>query len=56
VFTPVQHLGFTAGLDVDVPLSGGISTETDSGGTSTTTSFSASMLNVGVSLGMLGYF
>jgi hypothetical protein len=60
VFTPVQHIGFTAGLNVDIPLTGGVSTDTTTttpGATaSSSTSFSASILNIGVSLGMLGHF
>jgi hypothetical protein len=56
VITPIPHLGFTAGLTGDIPFAGGHSTETDSGGNSTTFSAGSSIFYFGLTLGMLGYF
>ncbi len=56
VLTPVPHLGFTAGLVADIPISGNRSTDQTQGGTTTTVSQSWSLMNIGLSLGMLGYF
>jgi hypothetical protein len=56
VFTPIPHVGFTAGLTVDIPFAGGHSIETDNGGTTNTFSASSSMFYLGVTVGMLAYF
>jgi hypothetical protein len=56
VYTPIYHVGFTAGLTADIPFAGGHSTETDTGGTSTTFSASSSVFYLGVTVGMLAYF
>ena len=56
VITPIPHLGFTAGITADLPFAGGHSSETDTGSTSTTFSASSSILYLGVTLGMIGYF
>lgn len=56
VFTPIPHVGFTAGLTVDIPFAGGHSTEVDNGGTTNTFSASASTFYMGVTVGMLAYF
>jgi hypothetical protein len=56
VITPIPHLGFTAGITADLPFAGGHSSETDTGSTSQTFSASASVLYLGVTLGMIGYF
>jgi hypothetical protein len=56
VITPIPHVGFTAGLTVDIPFAGGHSTEQDNGGTTNTFSASSSVFYLGVTLGMLAYF
>jgi len=56
VFTPIPHLGFTAGLTLDIPIAGGVSTSTEGGGQTNTTTNSASVLYLGLTVGMLGYF
>ena len=56
VITAIPHVGFTAGLTVDIPFAGGHSAETDTGGTSNTFSASSSVFYLGVTLGMLTYF
>jgi hypothetical protein len=56
VFTPIPHLGFTAGLTADIPFGGGVSTDTTQGGTTVSTSNFASVFFLGVTVGMLGYF
>jgi hypothetical protein len=56
VITPVPHVGFTAGLTVDIPFAGGYSNENVNGGTTNTFSASSSVFYLGVTLGMLTYF
>lgn len=56
VFTPIPHVGFTAGLTADIPFAGGHSTEVDNGGTTNTFSASSSVFYLGVTVGMLAYF
>jgi hypothetical protein len=56
VITPVPHFGFTVGLTADIPITGGHSTETDSPGVTQTTSNWSSILFIGVTGGVLGYF
>jgi hypothetical protein len=56
VFTPIPHLGFTAGLTADIPFGGGVSTDRTQGGTTVSTSNFASVFFLGVTVGMLGYF
>lgn len=56
VFTPIPHLGFTAGLTADIPFAGGFSTTTPNGNGTTTVSNSASAFYFGLTLGMLGHF
>jgi hypothetical protein len=56
VITPVPHFGITAGLTADIPLTGGHGTETDRPGVSTSSSAAASVLFIGVTAGLLGYF
>lgn len=56
VFTPVPHLGFTAGLTADIPFAGNWSFSNQNGGQTNSTSNSASVFYLGVVLGMLGYF
>jgi len=56
VLTAIPHVGFTAGLDVDIPLTGGISENLTQGGTSETISGHSSIFYLGVVLGMLAHF
>lgn len=56
VFTPIPHVGFTAGLTLDIPFAGGVSGSTQNGGQTTTTTDSASVLYFGLTLGMLAHF
>ena len=56
VFTPIPHVGFTAGLDVDIPLTGGHGIEDDNGGTSQSISGHSSVVYFGAVLGMLTHF
>ncbi len=56
VISPIQHIGFTAGLTVDVPLAGGHSLETVANNNTQTNSAGASIWFIGVTAGMLVYF
>jgi hypothetical protein len=56
VITPVPHFGFTIGLTVDIPITGGRSLEQDSPGTTVTTSNWSGVFYLGVTGGLLGYF
>jgi hypothetical protein len=56
VLTPFNHVGFTAGLDVDIPLTGGISANDTTNGVSTTVSGHSAIFFLGVEVGMLVYF
>jgi hypothetical protein len=56
VVTPLPHVGFTASLDVDIPLTGGISDNVTGGGVSSTTSGHSAVFYLGLDLGMLVYF
>jgi hypothetical protein len=57
VITPIPHFGFTVGVTGDIPLTGGISESTTvSGGGSTSVSSHASLLFVGVTGGLVGWF
>jgi len=56
VFTPFPHIGFTAGLDVDIPLTGGHGVEDDNNGTSASISGHSSIFYLGGVLGMLTHF
>jgi hypothetical protein len=57
VITPFPHVGFTAGVTTDLPLTGGHSQDTTpaNGGT-TTVSAASSVLYFGITGGMLVYF
>jgi len=56
VITPVPHFGFTVGVTGDIPLTGGIS-ETQSGtGGSSSVSSHASLLFIGMTGGVIGWF
>jgi hypothetical protein len=56
VITPFPHVGFTAGVTMDIPVGGGHSIENVTGGTTTTFSAGASDFYLGVTLGMLVHF
>lgn len=56
VFTPIPHIGFTAGLTGDIPLLGGHSNEIDQGGVARSQSAWSSVFFFGVTAGLLGYF
>ena len=61
VVTPWTHFGFTIGPTADIPLAGKATSTTSSASssgptTTTTTSNNASMLQVGLSAGLLGHF
>jgi hypothetical protein len=56
VITPFPHIGFTAGVTMDIPLGGGHSIENVMGGTTQTFSAGASDFYLGVTLGMLVHF
>jgi|HubBroStandDraft_1064217.scaffolds.fasta_scaffold60167_2 hypothetical protein len=56
VFTPIPHVGFTAGLTLDIPFAGGVTGSNQNGGQTVTTTDSASVLYFGLTLGMLAHF
>jgi hypothetical protein len=57
VFHIIPHVGFTAGLTLDIPFAGGYSVSTPTGnGTNTTQSGGSSILYFGLNMGMLAYF
>jgi hypothetical protein len=56
VFTPIPHVGFSAGPTMDIPLTGGHSNDHNAGGTSTNTSAWSSVLYFGVTVGMFTHF
>jgi hypothetical protein len=58
VISPVPHFGFTVGPVADIPLAGNVRTESTNTNTSTTTSTDTStkITNLGLVVGMLGYF
>ena len=58
VISPWDHFGFTVGPTADIPISGKrtISGAGTGAGATTSTSVDSSMLQVGVSAGMLGHF
>jgi opacity protein-like surface antigen len=60
VISPWNHLGFTVGPTIDIPVTGkstsASATGTGTTGAATATSFDSAMFQVGVSAGMLGHF
>ncbi|MDP9035359.1 MAG: hypothetical protein M3O50_11170 [Myxococcota bacterium] len=56
VIAPVKHFAFTAGLTVDVPITGRHWQDTTTANNTTTVSASSSMLFVGGTAGILGWF
>jgi hypothetical protein len=53
---PFTHLGFTASLLVNLPLTGSFTTDTTVGGTTTSTSVDRTIRNFGLAVGMVGRF
>jgi hypothetical protein len=57
VITPFPHVGFTAGVTTDLPITGGHSSDTTpANGATVTQSASSSVLFFGITAGMLVYF
>ena len=56
VFHIIPHVGFTAGLYADIPLTGGHSADINNGNTEQSISAWSSIFYLGVDLGMLAYF
>jgi hypothetical protein len=56
VVTPIPHVGFTAGLSLDVPIAGGHSQDVPVGGGTQSVSASSSILFFGITMGMIAYF
>ncbi|HEY1697152.1 MAG TPA: hypothetical protein VGG39_33560 [Polyangiaceae bacterium] len=56
VITPIQHVGFTAALDADIPLTGGHSYTENIGGTSSSVSAASNIFFIGGTVGMLVWF
>ena len=56
VLSPVEHLGFTAGFLVNLPLTGTRTNETSIRGVTTSTSFDETIRNIGLVVGMVGVF
>jgi hypothetical protein len=54
--TPLPHLGFTIGATTDIPLTGGHSLTSTTGGASTSDSAHASLFFIGATAGMFVYF
>ena len=56
VIHPFPHVGFTVGLDADIPLTGGISETTTTGANKASESSHASLFFMGLAGGMLVWF
>jgi hypothetical protein len=56
LFQPFDHLGFTAGIVADLPLSGDHTTEARAGAVTTSRSIHQTVRNVGIVASMLGMF
>jgi hypothetical protein len=56
VITPVPHFGITAGLTADIPIAGGHSAQLDRPGGSQSASAYSSVLYIGVTAGLMGWF
>jgi hypothetical protein len=56
VLTAIPHVGFTAGLDADIPLTGGIKVSGTQGGVSQSISGHSGIFYFGAVLGMIAYF
>jgi hypothetical protein len=53
---PWNHFGFQVGPTADIPLSGSQTVSTTLGGLTTSAKVDSSMLQLGLSAGMLGHF
>jgi hypothetical protein len=56
VFVPVEHFFFNVGPLLSIPFGGSLSREDQRGATTTTTDLDASVLHLGLSAGLGGYF
>jgi hypothetical protein len=56
LFTPISHLGVTAGLTTDIPIAGGHSVTNAAVNASTTASAGSSIFYFGAELGLVGWF
>jgi hypothetical protein len=56
VITPFPHFGFTVGLTGDIPLAGGHSFTANTGGTTSSVSAGSSLMFVGLTSGLVGWF
>jgi hypothetical protein len=56
VLTAIPHVGFTVGLDADIPLTGGIKESGTNNGVSESISGHSAIFFLGLELGMLAYF
>ena len=56
VITPIPHFGFTAGLTADIPIAGGHSVSVDQPNSSTSVSAGSSLMFIGVTGGIIGWF
>ena len=56
VITPFPHFGFTVGLTGDIPLAGGHSFTTNTAGTTSSISAGSSLMFIGVTSGLVGWF
>ncbi|HEY3818873.1 MAG TPA: hypothetical protein VGL81_16995 [Polyangiaceae bacterium] len=56
VITPVPHFGFTAGLTADIPFGGGYSVNVNQPNSTTSVSAGQSLVFVGMTAGLVGWF
>ena len=56
VITPFPHFGFTVGLTGDIPLAGGHSFTSNTGGTTSSISAGSSLMFIGLTGGLVGWF
>jgi hypothetical protein len=56
VITPIPHFGFTVGLTGDLPIAGGHSYTRDAGGTTSSVSAGSSLMFLGLTSGLVGWF
>jgi hypothetical protein len=56
VITPLPHLGVTVGPMLDLPLSGGATTDQTTGAVTVSTGSSVKVTNYGIAAGVLAYF
>jgi hypothetical protein len=56
VLSPLEHLGFTLGFQINLPLTGSTTSETKVGGVTASTSVDHTIRNIGLVVGMVGVF